>query len=405
MADDHTIDGCGHARATILFVIGSMEIGGAERHLAQILPRLVKRGIDVHLFTLTGRGDLADEVERAGVSVHSPHESDCRASGSAAGRIYRLLAAVSRFRAVVREVDPDIVHAFLAEAYLFARTLTFLDRRRIFIMSRRSLNNYQLKRPLLARYERWLHGSLDLVSGNSRAIVEQLVLERIPRHKIRLIYNGVAIRRSSSTLADERRNRTGPDERVTIVCVANILPYKRHDLLIRALKRLSKSVSPDRWRCLLVGRIGGHGEVVRDLVRSNGLGDSVEFIGSVPDVTPILHAADIGVLVSAEEGFSNSVLEAMASSLPVIVTDVGGNAEAVVHGVTGIVVAPDDEAGIAEALAKLIDDCGMRERLGEAGQARVSEQFSIDATCDGYLALYRSALDPQRPQRGHGGDG
>jgi glycosyltransferase involved in cell wall biosynthesis len=398
------IDGTGGSRPTILFVIGSMDIGGAERHLAQLLPRLVQRGFGVHLFTLTGRGELAEEVERAGVSVHSPDGVGARVPSSFLGRALRLLASASRFRSVIRKADPLIVHAFLAEGYLFARTLTLFDRRMVFIMSRRSLNNYQSKRPVLAWYERWLHGSLDLASGNSRAILEQLVSERIPRSKLRLIYNGVAISRSSSMLHDGRRDRAASDDRVIIVCVANILPYKRHDLLIRALKRMSVAIPPDRWRCLLVGRIGVHGELVRGLVRGLGLDGSIDFLGSVRDVMPILHTADIGILISAEEGFSNSVLEKMAASLPVVVTDVGGNAEAVVDGVTGVVVAPDDEAGIAEALARLILDRGLRERLGEAAHARVSETFSIESTCEGYIDLYRSALERLRARGARGRD-
>ena len=396
MSDGYDLDGPSIARPTILFVIGSMAIGGAERHLTRLLPELVRRGLVVHLFILTGRGDLADEVERAGVVVHSTVSSGVDPSRVSSARVLRLLSAVQRFRNVLREVDPDIVHAFLTEAYLFSRTLTLFDRRRVFIMSRRSLNNYQSKRPMLARYERWLHGRLDLASGNSRAIVEQLVGEGIPRHKIRLIYNGVTVLKPASVVLDGRRNLTGTDGRVTIVCVANILPYKRHDLLIRALARLSAEVPADRWRCLLVGRAGSHADTVKDLIRSCGLEDSVTFIGSVSDVAPILDAAHIGVLVSAEEGFSNSVLEKMAASLPVVVTDVGGNSEAVVDRTTGIVVGPDDEAGIAEALRTLIDDQGLRERMGEAAQSRVAERFSTEATSRGYIEMYRSVLDAGR---------
>jgi glycosyltransferase involved in cell wall biosynthesis len=117
----------------------------------------------------------------------------------------------------------------------------------------------------------------------------------------------------------------------------------------------------------------------------------------VEDVGPCLAAADIGVLSSHEEGFSNAVLEGMAAGLPMLVTDVGGNAEAVLDGEHGHVVPARDPSALAARLVALALDPAQRRRFGAAAKARAQDCFSVDACVSQYLQMYRKLLAGTAP--------
>ena len=115
----------------------------------------------------------------------------------------------------------------------------------------------------------------------------------------------------------------------------------------------------------------------------------MRFLGQRLDVDRLLQAADFGVLPSrANEGFSNAILESMRAGLPMIVTDIGGNAEAVVDGETGFVVPPADPSALAAALLRLAQHPDLRRKLGAAGRERVRTVFTLDACVANYRALY-----------------
>jgi glycosyltransferase involved in cell wall biosynthesis len=118
------------------------------------------------------------------------------------------------------------------------------------------------------------------------------------------------------------------------------------------------------------------------------LANHVKWLGGRDDVPQLLGAADIGVLASHEEGFSNAVLESMAAALPMVVTDVGGNAEAVVAGETGYVVAPHDPAELSQAIVRLARDRQLRASMGQAGRARVARHFTLAKCVDEYEEMY-----------------
>jgi glycosyltransferase involved in cell wall biosynthesis len=104
------------------------------------------------------------------------------------------------------------------------------------------------------------------------------------------------------------------------------------------------------------------------------------------------------MLCSHQEGFSNAVLEGMAASLPMIVTNVGGNAEAVLDGECGIVVPPSDPPRLAEAIARLAKSPELRTAFGGAARRRVTEHFSLESSVEAYDAMYRALLSGAEPQ-------
>jgi glycosyltransferase involved in cell wall biosynthesis len=128
------------------------------------------------------------------------------------------------------------------------------------------------------------------------------------------------------------------------------------------------------------------------LVRELKLENHFQFVAGVANPQEFLFATDIFVLPSRSEGFSNAIIEAMAASLPVIATNVGGNAEAVEDGVSGLIVAPEDAPALAAAITQLLADSEKAEEMGSAGRKRVEERFTIDAMMRRITRVYDGLL-------------
>jgi glycosyltransferase involved in cell wall biosynthesis len=370
----------------LLVVTESLGIGGTESHLVRLLVPLAACGWSLAVFCLSERGQRADQVEAAGISVFSsPRQAHKNRNpvtiAIAANRLFRLM----------RQWRPHIVHFYLPGPYLVGAPLAAAAGTPIKIMSRRSLSNYHKHRPILGRLERRFHGSMDALIGNSQAVVKDLINEGAPKDKIHLIYNGI------STPIDlpgrsESRQVLGVEQDVLVgVVIANLIPYKGHRDLIEGLAAVSHFL-PSGWRVLCVGRDEGMRGKLEKLVEERGIKGNIHFLGERTDTATLLAAADFCVLSSWEEGFSNVVLEAMAAGLPIVVTKVGGNPEAVTDQETGLVVPPRDPAALGEAILNLAQDPDLRRRLGAAAQQRVRQQFSIESCVESHNRLYEELI-------------
>jgi glycosyltransferase involved in cell wall biosynthesis len=380
-------------KASILFVTSSLDVGGTERHLALISGALQGRGWDLAVYSTGGEGPFAEVLRRNGVKVIVPPGS----------KRYRLrgvlrfpIAAVHLLGLLLRQ-RYTIVHCFLPEAYLIVAPLAVLLRTRVVLMSRRSLNNYQQNHPLGGSIERRLHAWMNAVLANSRGVAKQLEAEGVDARRIGLIYNGVGDAGPAPAGREQARSKLKvPGHALLLVIVANLIDYKGHLDLIEALGRIAGRMQAD-WQLLVVGRDDGLGTQIRSRAQALGLSSHVSLLGVRSDIADLLNASDIAVLASHQEGFSNAILECMQAGLPMIVTDVGGNAEAVVDGETGLVVPPHDPDALAGAILRLASDAQLRQRYGEVGRRRVQEHFSMDACVAGYEALYRGLLDRRTP--------
>lgn len=356
------------------------------------------QGWRVAVYSLAGDGPLRSELEASGVTVLSPPERMNTPNGSFIFRVFGLLAASFHLTYTLTRLQPRIVHFFLPAAYLIGAIAATIARIDIRIMSRRSLNDYQRAYPAMRWLETRLHGKMDAVLGNSHAVIRQLRDdERVPVERLCLIYNGIDMLRSTSLSRQAMRGMLKIDDDVLVfIIVANLIPYKGHLDLVDALGIAAKALDR-KWNLLVVGRDDGVGPEVRALIQRYAIEDRVWMLGARADVPDLLSASDVGLLCSHEEGFSNAILEGMAAGLPMIVTDVGGNAEAVVDGKTGIVVPPRDPDTLAAAIIQLAQDPSLRARYGSSGRARIEEHFTLDACVAKYAALYRGLMNGHLP--------
>jgi len=369
----------------VLFVISALGIGGSERQLALLAGRLTRLGMKVAVYSFLD-GPVRGQLESDGVEVMCAPRELQSAGGIAT-------AATDLYR-VMRRRRPRIAHFFLPAAYLVGAPLALLARVPLRVMSRRSLNVYQ-RGWLVRAIERAYHRTMHAVLGNSRGVVQELRNENVPLERLGLIYNGIDV--PAAFDRGEERTRLGmPADALVMSIVANLIPYKGHADLLEALS-LAAPRLPQGWRLLVVGRDDGIGGNLRAQAQRAGLQDNIAFLGARDDVPSLLAASDIGILCSHEEGFSNAVLEGMAAGLPMIVTRVGGNAEATRDGETGLVVEPRDPKGLATAILRLAGHQALRARMGAAGRQRVHEQFGVDRFVRSHAALYAALEADKRP--------
>lgn len=365
----------------------------------QVLPRLAQKGFQLTVYTLSRKGKLAPVLEQVGIRVIEPWGATyLRTLPKFLQKPLLLLSSTLSFCNQVMRFRPAIIHFFLPEAYLFGGLSSLFLGKRIRVMSRRSLSRYQLKHPYLAKVERWLHPRMDAVLGNSQAVVNELRAEGVASEKLGLLYNGIDFTpfENLPSRPSIRKNLGVGEGALLMVCVANLIPYKGHADLIRALGEV-RSELPRDWIIALVGRDSGIAKDLKDLAESQGVGEHILWLGERSDAIEVYAAADIGVLCSHEEGFSNSVLEGMASNVAMVVTEVGGNAEAILNGECGIVVPARDPSTLGKAILTLALDKDMRRRMAAAGKDRVQQNFSLDICVSRYLSLYHALL--QEPER------
>ncbi|QXI44646.1 glycosyltransferase [Pseudomonas wayambapalatensis] len=376
----------------LLYVIVSMGLGGAEQHLLRVSSALHRRGFEPEIFVILPGGPLTSAFVEAGVPVHGAHLPGWLARLL---RDRRLIAGFGLFFsafALLRlywRLRPRIVHFFLPAAYLVGGLVSLFGPRMRRIMSRRSLNLYQAKHASSRAMEHWLHSRMTFISGNSQAVVNDLLGEGVERERLRLIYNGVNVDRFNDVRSREyvRAGLGVSGDTLVFAIVANLLPYKGHADLIQAFS-LVRAQMPGPWVCLCIGRDDGIGDALRAQAEAAGVASNLLFLGSRQDVPDLLCAADIGILCSHEEGFSNAILEGMAAALPMVVTRVGGNAEVVLDGETGLVVAPQAPDELGQALLAVALD-PMRKEKGLLGRSRVESVFSMEACLQAYEDLYR----------------
>lgn len=378
---------------SLFVVIGGLSRGGCETHLSIVLPELVKRGYDVEIFLLGFRGPLAEVVESQGVRITAPWiESDPSRQRALAFRLFRIIAvAVQLFFRLVR-ARPTIVHFFLPASYQLGGPVSLFAGRFIRLMSRRSLDNYKHGNRFLETLEAWLHGHMDVLLGNSAAVTAQLTNEAPSGTRIELIYNGVDLPDATNRKAPETRDSFGASPDQLLLCVvANLIPYKGHTDLLHAITEAAPQL-PNGWVLVLAGRDDGHGPALKNLAAELGISDHIKFLGSYDNVPALLQASDIFILPSHQEGFSNALLEAMASQTAIIATDVGGNAEAIQHGMTGLIVPPRNPQALSHAIVTLAADPDKRATFARASAQRARDCFSLKSCIDNYDRLYMDMI-------------
>ncbi len=379
-------------RVKICYVIGTLDIGGTEKHLVEVVRRLDRTRYDVQVCALSTGGPLQEEIEAMGVPVTVIGFRGLRL------RYYPVAFAVAfkylwKMTAFFRRNRFDIVHSYLFWAYVLSTPPAKLAGVPVVVQSRRSLGDFKEHKPSYLLVERFTNRFADLFLPNSEGVRRDVMRqEHIPEERLRVIYNGVDPDRYLVQVdeAAKRRELGLPLSAPIAIVVANLIHYKGHRYLLEALEEVVKNHLD--LRVLLVGEGPMRSEIERN-ASERGLGENILFLGQRTDVPELLALSDISILPSLEEGFSNTLLESMAAAKAIVATSVGGNPEAIEDGVSGLLVPPADSHSLSEAIQRLLNGKELRGRLSEAARNRAVEVFSMEAMIDAMESTYVELLE------------
>ena len=340
------------------------------------------------LWLAAGLRDLGEESEVV-AQPGSPLAERARAAGLVVHEVKMGgewdLGAVRAIRRLYVERKPDLAQMHTSHAHTLGclarrglgRPLTAVSRRVDFSIYRNFLRLSWFKYRLLG----------DRYIAISRAVRDVLVKDGIPASRIEIVSSGVDTARIEGAKRKDLRADLGLAPGTPLVGdVAAFGWHKAQEVLVEATPLLLKKV-PDAHVALV-----GEGECrpkVEEVARRLGVhGSRVHFCGFRDDVPEVLASLDVFAMSSVLEGLCTSALDAQAAGVPVVASRVGGLVEAVADGETGILVPPRDPPALADALARLLLDRSLRNRLGEAGKARVREKFSVKAMVEGTRSVY-----------------
>lgn len=213
----------------------------------------------------------------------------------------------------------------------------------------------------------------------NRDVVAELTAAGVPPDRIVEVPNGVEAHHTPRS--DHRLH-----DPACVLYVGRLHPQKGLDILLHAFAALQRRLDhPSTLRIVGDGPIR---DTLKALADRLGIAAAVDFVGQRDDVGPDLDGADVFVLPSRAEGLSNALLEAMAAGVPPVVSNIPGNRDVVENGHTGVVVAVDDVAALASALARVLTDAGLRSALGAAARRTTDDIYSLDRVAARYRAIY-----------------
>lgn len=358
----------------------SLQTGGMERLLVEFARRADRRRFRLHFFSLTDRGPPAEDIEQSAWPV--------KCLGKSAGFRW---SAVQQLKQAFRQHGIQVVHTHNSGAMIYGALAARLAGVRAVIHTRHG------QRFGASRRQNWTFAGIsrlmDRVVGVSEDSAQQCVREGVPAGRVRTIRNGIDLQRFAYT---------GSCPGGPAVLVARLVPEKDLPTLLQAAALVVQRQPAFRLQ------VAGDGPCMpeaRETIQRLDLTDHVQLLGECRDVPAVLRQASLFVLSSRTEGISLTLLEAMACGLPVVATRVGGNAEVVLDGETGLLVPAGDVQQLADAVARLWRNPDEAQRYGLAGRERVVQHFDIERMVRQYEDLYREVLAERgvRPTAGAGG--
>ena len=371
----------------ILVLTSTLNVGGTEQHLLQVLPQLQSQ-FEIRLYTTSHPGAMLDKFKQAGIAVISPPGWRWLRRLGRLGRIALMLSSVGKLIQTLASYRPAVLHCYLQGPFLMGATIAnFLKHPRVVMSKRREYTNAE-KKTNLFRWERWLYRKTDHFLACSKAVADELMLASVPAEKIEVIYNGIDSSQYDSLLSQPKATKLAS---FIVIIVANLHARKAHQDLLAALASIDRQL-PDDWELWCVGHDAGMLASLQQQADDLKIMNHVKWLGRRNDVPQLLVQADVGVLCSHSEGFSNALLEAMLIGLPMVVTDVSGSNEAIVSNESGIIVQPHNSAAISNAIWKLYLDPERRAAYGRQARQRVQTHFSLVRCINSYKNAYQRFL-------------
>lgn len=369
----------------IAHIIHRLDVGGMENGVVNLINHLPLGAYRHAIICMTDYTDFSRRIQRDQVSLHALHKREGK-DIAVHGRLWRLL----------RQLKPDIVHT-RNMATLEAQATAALAgvRRRVHgehgwdvgDLDGSGIKNQRLRRlfrPLVHHYIALSRHQLDYLRSTIGVAPQRL----------NPICNGVDVHRfrpRETDTATPLPEGFAPPGTLVIGTVMRMQPVKAPLDLVQAFMALRQHAQFPQLRLVIIGD-GPLRATVQQALNQAGVADQAWLPGARDDIPECLRGFDLFVLPSLAEGICNTLLEAMATGLPVIATEVGGNPDLIVDGETGTLVPPGQPPRLAQAMAAAIDDPQRRHAYGQAARQRAETEFSIATMVQRYERLYRVLL-------------
>jgi len=369
-------------RPAVGHVLHRLDRAGAEVLAGDLALKLQDRYRFVFL-CLDGAGPLGDHLASLGFEVVE------------LGRKPGLdLSVARRLRGAVRHYGIHLLHAHQYTPFFYAALSRRLGSNPPILFTEHGRHFPDQRKPKRVLANRWLIKPNDRVTAVGRFVKQALIdNEGIAEGRIKVIHNGIdpdAFPPADAASRSQARQLIGIDDQTPLVVqVARFHPVKDHASAILAFKQVAHAV-PDAKLCLIGD--GEQREVIENMCEALGLKGHVMLMGARSDINQLLPGADVFLLSSLSEGVSVTLLEAMATGLAIVATDVGGNPEVVEHGTTGLLSPRGDHETLAANLVALLKDPAQCLAFGRAGRDRLLELFTQDRMHRAYTELYGQLL-------------
>ena len=375
-------------KINILYIIDQLKGGGGtERHLVRLATLLDKERFNTAISFFEGApGTIHEEIRGKGVPVKDLNLS----------RIYSHRAFIQGIRLArfIRENRIDIVQTFHFKSDTFGVVVARLTGVSKIISSRRDIGDLKKTRQIFLnrKINRFIDRFIMVCNTVGRKVHES---EGVPEHKAVTIYNGVDIERFSCDGPGETeslKKYLGVAEDDFVVGISAMFrPEKAYHVFFEGIEKVLPKIK--NLKVLVLG-FGPTKEHFESYCSKGPLKNIVKFMGFVEDVEKFLPLMDVFCLVpNKNEGFSNAILEAMAAGRPVIASDVGGNAEAVIHNETGIIIPPDDPDRLSQAILELYNNPEKRRHMGFKARERAADSFSLEKMIKEHERFYEAVFE------------
>lgn len=373
----------------LLKLVTIFAFGGTERQVINLATRLDRSKFRLEMACLKKQGHFLDELEQQHIPIREfPIKS-----------LYNPWSFVqqSRLAAHIRRQRIQIVHSYNFYANVFAIPAAKMAGVPVVIASIRDRGIYL--DPVKRLVQKYLCHFADCILVNAESIKQWLIEEGYPAGKIMIIRNGLDVSKYG------KKSRTGglrkefglPETSPLVVMASRLDPQKGIEDLLHAAAMVIKRCPQARF--LIVGEkyytsvaSQQFAEKINQLVISLGLADHVIFTGYRSDIPDLLAQATVSVLPSHSEGLSNSLLESMATGLPVVATNVGGTPELIKDGETGLLVPPYEPEALALAICTVLQNRDLAKTFGAHARRYATREFSMDRMVSNTQQLYMELL-------------
>lgn len=364
----------------VCYIIGQLGKGGAERQLYELVRGINKERFNPIVICLSEGGYWSKEIKKIGIEVIEIMRK----------RNWEFIRLFKLFK-LLKSIKPDIVHAFLFSANSYGRIASILAGVPIIIASERNLpeaGNDKIK--LWIYIDKLLALFTDRIICNSYRAAESLVKHHaFNSKKVCVVHNGISV---ADFINKNDLNSEEYSASKVVGTVGRLYPQKNHILFLDMVKIISEKYKHKNLKFVIAGE-GPLKKQLKKYSQDLGIESKVVFTGLINNIQDILHATDIFVLSSDWEGLPNAVMEAMASGLPCVVTDVGGNSELVVDGETGYVIPPNDPEAMAQKISYLLENDRLAIKMGVEGKKRMQEDFNMEKMIKTTEEIYEKMIN------------